>query len=187
MKGVLEDWIYLYYLNTKLMGMKDIKFLRIEFICIIWTVRFFLISGLGSWGLNLFVLFERRRTLGTRIRSSWGLNLFVLFEHTKREIEKKVRSWGLNLFVLFELWQQMEVSLRVLEDWIYLYYLNSAYVKMTQTLVLEDWIYLYYLILFIWCYINYHILTYTLFSYRKTPTTKAWANDFCVMFIRFFP
>ena len=184
---VLEDWIYLYYLNKFYSSILFFLFLRIEFICIIWTL------DTSIWHVLVFLRIEFICIIWTYKKRNWKKGAFLRIEFIciiwtlVYDVEKEVRSWGLNLFVLFELWQQMEVSLRVLEDWIYLYYLNSAYVKMTQTLVLEDWIYLYYLILFIWCYINYHILTYTLFSYRKTPTNKAWANDFCVMFIRFFP
>ena len=34
---VLEDWIYLYYLNLQPDYSHSNQFLRIEFICIIWT------------------------------------------------------------------------------------------------------------------------------------------------------
>ena len=77
---VLEDWIYLYYLNTFIDQQTNTKFLRIEFICIIWT-------------RDGCVYYNNR---------SWGLNLFVLFEHISMITH---RSY-------------------VLEDWIYLYYLN---------------------------------------------------------------
>ena len=77
---VLEDWIYLYYLNEQNSHSPSRVFLRIEYICIIWTQDLLNNTSLGSWGLNLFVLFEQ-------------VHLFCLIR------------W-------------------VLEDWIYLYYLN---------------------------------------------------------------
>ena len=76
---------------------------------------------------------------------SWGLNLFVLFELNIKENKITVGSWGLNLFVLFEQYWSVVFHWNVLEDWIYLYYLNGNYIFITWLLVLEDWIYLYYL------------------------------------------
>ena len=90
---VLEDWIYLYYLNHIEYRFMVLQFLRTEFICIIWTVNVFLINGLGSWGLNLFVLFERSQIL--------------------------------------------HGVLNVLEDWIYLYYLNSDFTWVYDILFLR--------------------------------------------------
>ena len=99
---VLEDWIYLYYLNATRIGRVIAQFLRIEFICIIWTYK----------DKNIFP------------NSSWGLNLFVLFEPLLIFSSYSSRSWGLNLFVLFERWYAFLYGTWVLEDWIYLYYLN---------------------------------------------------------------
>ena len=93
----------MYYLNLEKCGDNRQLFLRIEFICIIWTAFYVIYIILCSWGLNLFVLFEpmaKRKTINI---SSWGLNLFVLFELLNYKIFELVRSWGLNLFVLFEL------------------------------------------------------------------------------------
>ena len=100
--------------------------MRIEFICIIWTVSFILTSYFSSWGLNLFVLFEHKYTYRGVSYGSWGLNLFVLFEHYIDGKARMVRSWGLNLFVLFEQIESRHWLAIVLEDWIYLYYLNSG-------------------------------------------------------------
>ena len=77
---VLEDWIYLYYLNGFKQSYRENQFLRIEFICIIWTQDSLLILTKGSWGLNLFVLFEQSGQRAMSFIGSWGLNLFVLFE-----------------------------------------------------------------------------------------------------------
>ena len=98
-----------------------------------------------SWGLNLFVLFELTDTSLLPVHSSWGLNLFVLFEHIIFKFAELTSSWGLNLFVLFELPKMVTWECLVLEDWIYLYYLNSTRCRKSQKRVLEDWIYLYYL------------------------------------------
>ena len=121
---VLEDWIYLYYLNNSTLLLEKEKFLRIEFICIIWTCNAFTGSDVGSWGLNLFVLFEHLKTWLFRLNCSWGLNLFVLFERIEKVCFMLHGSWGLNLFVLFELQDCGKAECDVLEDWIYLYYLN---------------------------------------------------------------
>ena len=78
------------------------EFLRTKFICIIWTdwrIRRYCKS---SWGLSLFVLFERLRPFIVGVSGSWGLSLFVLFEHTSWYKSNCVCSWGLSLFVLFE-------------------------------------------------------------------------------------
>ena len=120
---VLEDWIYLYYLNTWQSINVANRFLRIEFICIIWT----------------------NRTVRPSVPRSWGLNLFVLFEHEIINKVDKMCSWGLNLFVLFEQVRFKYNIKCVLEDWIYLYYLNNHTSNWFITCVLEDWIYLYYL------------------------------------------
>ena len=56
--------------------------------------------------------------------SSWGLNLFVLFEQQHVSVKWLHSSWGLNLFVLFEPELDNLKAENVLEDWIYLYYLN---------------------------------------------------------------
>ena len=126
---VLEDWIYLYYLNKTFLVWWDRSFLRIEFICIIWTLYE---KGLNSW-------------------SSWGLNLFVLFERIRSHSPTPNCSWGLNLFVLFELSDGVHERNSVLEDWIYLYYLNFRFNLCIPTCVLENWIYLYYLNSCVWC------------------------------------
>ena len=102
LRQVLEDWIYLYYLNRWQTKMIITSFLRIEFICIIWTDK-----------LKKLICY-----------SSWGLNLFVLFEHKENRYIENRCSWGLNLFVLFELFLLSGLTNAVLEDWIYLYYLN---------------------------------------------------------------
>ena len=78
---VLEDWIYLYYLNSRSKQKTRSWFLRTEFICIIWTQQDWINKRLGSWGLNLFVLFELKDQSLLFWERSWGLNLFVLFEH----------------------------------------------------------------------------------------------------------
>ena len=144
---VLEDWIYLYYLNSYWACNKFNTFLRIEFICIIWTYDDLERRKACSWGLNLFVLFEHSCHIVDSLLSSWGLNLFVLFELVANGLPCFCRSWGLNLFVLFEPYWKFElqhwcswglnlfvlfeliimkcVYSRVLEDWIYLYYLNT--------------------------------------------------------------
>ena len=111
MKQVLEDWIYLYYLN--------IQFIEV-------------LRRLCSWGLNLFVLFELFGGLRIMAHRSWGLNLFVLFEHNHSYIRLS----------------------RVLEDWIYLYYLNGKPLAWSKDNVLEDWIYLYYLNIPCFCFSN---------------------------------
>ena len=80
--SVLEDWIYLYYLNHIIQMTQRKRFLRIEFICIIWTKLITVIDKDGSWGLNLFVLFEPIHLTEHNQVRSWGLNLFVLFELT---------------------------------------------------------------------------------------------------------
>ena len=121
---VLEDWIYLYYLNLYQVSNLGRVFLRIEFICIIWTKRHKRKDAYSSWGLNLFVLFELNQKYYKELCSSWGLNLFVLFERYKWRYRHSGGSWGLNLFVLFERNNMAEVTGYVLEDWIYLYYLN---------------------------------------------------------------
>ena len=78
-----------------------------------------------SWGLNLFVLFEQMKYRTVGGDCSWGLNLFVLFERVWNWVWRSSSSWGLNLFVLFELDWLFSVGTAVLEDWIYLYYLNA--------------------------------------------------------------
>ena len=97
--------------------------MRIEFICIIWT-------------RDGCVYYNNR---------SWGLNLFVLFEQHRWQEKGAYSSWGLNLFVLFELVMDVFITTHVLEDWIYLYYLNNIGDYSQNNGVLEDWIYLYYL------------------------------------------
>ena len=48
MNKVLKDWIYLYYLNGLAFIKGMLLFLRIEFICIIWTVPGAPVSVPGS-------------------------------------------------------------------------------------------------------------------------------------------
>ena len=120
---VLEDWIYLYYLNIAIENSDVTPFLRIEFICIIWTdLRKYFVSW-GSWGLNLFVLFEHHlfKAFEWRVLEDWIYLYYLnketlgLWNHKFLRIEficiiwtlhkknnKKICSWGLNLFVLFE-------------------------------------------------------------------------------------
>ena len=121
------------------------KFLRIEFICIIWTDWYPLLISSCSWGLNLFVLFERSEYIVHAWIGSWGLNLFVLFERIRSGVGKLavLEDW----IYLYYLNPLAFVGLQglVLEDWIYLYYLNSSIVASLSMPVLEDWIYLYYL------------------------------------------
>ena len=104
-------------------GYYSCRFLRIEFICIIWTTQCKDLERMSSWGLNLFVLFEHH---------SWLLfQCFVL--------EDWIYLYYLNSSNLYN------PTDAVLEDWIYLYYLNEFQIKDTLGRVLEDWIYLYYL------------------------------------------
>ena len=93
----------------------------------VWIVISFSYSSveISSWGLNLFVLFEQISKVSSRPKGSWGLNLFVLFERGYFANAIMYGSWGLNLFVLFELKCFGKALWHVLEDWIYLYYLNS--------------------------------------------------------------
>ena len=100
---VLEDWIYLYYLNASGLIFWIFPFLRIEFICIIWTIDSF-------WNdIHWFLRIEFICIIWTNLAvnyidyRSWGLNLFVLFERLMAVNGTIVGSWGLNLFVLFEL------------------------------------------------------------------------------------
>ena len=57
---------------------------------------------MGSWGLSLFVLFERSAWRNGSDDGSWGLSLFVLFEPWPKQVQMLYSSWGLSLFVLFE-------------------------------------------------------------------------------------
>ena len=70
----------------------------------------------GSWGLSLFVLFERLVSSSIALPRSWGLSLFVLFEHDRKWKRWLKCSWGLSLFVLFEHWSLNEKPCSVLED-----------------------------------------------------------------------
>ena len=105
------------------------QFLRIEFICIIWTDRNVVTDTVRSWGLNLFVLFEQ-----------------VLFKYSLFSV---LEDW-IYLYYL-NTWYFHLACPRVLEDWIYLYYLNIQKEKLKKRCVLEDWIYLYYLNSCVWC------------------------------------
>ena len=163
---VLEDWIYLYYLNNGCIISIWALFLRIEFICIIWTV---------------WTSYSQRSKF---LRIEFICIIWTQSTH----LQCMMRSWGLNLFVLFELVSNSYGVLSVLEDWIYLYYLNpiiflvflSLFLRIEficiiwtdderlglvcsswglnlfvlferdfawvyDSFVLEDWIYLYYL------------------------------------------
>ena len=71
---VLEDWIYLYYLNHLRGWRNGSLFLRIEFICIIWTMNMLNVLKQSSWGLNLFVLFEHIDLCVLDVLRSWGLD-----------------------------------------------------------------------------------------------------------------
>ena len=167
MSTVLEDWIYLYYLNESFCRPHICMFLRIEFICIIWTLRrlkqliarflrieFICIiwtKAIRCIPLCKFLRIEFICIIWTCFTwtppsiCSWGLNLFVLFEQVNAQKNLAKSSWGLNLFVLFELVKEAIDELKVLEDWIYLYYLNQKHLWHWPFPVLEDWIYLYYL------------------------------------------
>ena len=123
MLWVLEDWIYLYYLNLDTCHHIGNMFLRTEFICIIWTIFTILFSH---------VMFLRTEF----ICIIWTTNTYQFSLYS---------SWGLNLFVLFELHYDERLQIIVLEDWIYLYYLNRNGNITGRLQVLEDWIYLYYL------------------------------------------
>ena len=70
----------------------------------------------GSWGLSLFVLFERYSFYSSRWASSWGLSLFVLFEQNFLQATSQSCSWGLSLFVLFEPEYELSCLIQVLED-----------------------------------------------------------------------
>ena len=115
----------------------QILFLRIEFICIIWTLLIFTVCIHCSWGLNLFVLFELALVVKCFTAGSWGLNLFVLFELLRFLSCFPPSSWGLNLFVLFERGTVTFSNEQVLEDWIYLYYLNVETLKLQNILFLR--------------------------------------------------
>ena len=138
---VLEDWIYLYYLNKLTDGTITKEFLRTEFICIIWTV------------------FTATETVGG--------------------------SWGLNLFVLFEQVASGEVGTDVLEDWIYLYYLNSLSASAVPKLVLEDWIYLYYLNLKVqWSFSMKFLRTeFICIIWTNRPSASRWSEFLRTEFI----
>ena len=177
---VLEDWIYLYYLNYKYLKATNHAFLRIEFICIIWTLDTLHNGDVCSWGLNLFVLFElwwksiwlrwvledwiylyylNWWFMGRRfsdvledwiylyyLNSTKGGNYdirflrieFICIIWTGRSSAPALtRSWGLNLFVLFEQKQKKYGRAIVLEDWIYLYYLNDHCVMFMVSMFLR--------------------------------------------------
>ena len=51
-----------------------------------------------------------------KANSSWGLSLFVLFERGDGKACRYQRSWGLSLFVLFEHYNEMLDMFLVLED-----------------------------------------------------------------------
>ena len=104
-RDVLEDWIYLYYLNEGNFRDESYLFLRIEFICIIWTCLW------HKWFHTKFLRIEFICIIWTPVRP------FFPF----------ICSWGLNLFVLFEQFESVANQYGVLEDWIYLYYLNKEY------------------------------------------------------------
>ena len=157
----------MYYLNTMPMNRCLCRFLRIEFICIIWTID--LLKSDMHWFLRIeficiiwtadnkvseYSTFLRIEficiiwTLSFWLRTkwgSWGLNLFVLFEPScNTQWQVKVLEDWIYLYYLNHSWN-LKNLLRVLEDWIYLYYLNSLAVVVLVKPVLEDWIYLYYL------------------------------------------
>ena len=157
----------MYYLNVLGISTFLFEFLRIEFICIIWTVVSSITGCDSSWGLNLFVLFELATTYQSHytVLEDWiylyYLNSMMILKNVKRVLEDWIYlyylngyywgycmrlflrieficiiwtmvtthntydcSWGLNLFVLFEPYTEFNCRLAVLEDWIYLYYLN---------------------------------------------------------------
>ena len=92
----------MYYLNFAESHFQLYVFLRTKFICIIWTFERFARLKMCSWGLSLFVLFERHICNIYLVHCSWGLSLFVLFEQCFSHFINIVSSWGLSLFVLFE-------------------------------------------------------------------------------------
>ena len=99
---VLEDWIYLYYLNINWKFSYRTRFLRIEFICIIWT--YYNKCTVFIWLLRIEFI-------------------CIIWTFTEKKLDQ-LSSWGLNLFVLFEPTEAEIPKDKVLEDWIYLYYLN---------------------------------------------------------------
>ena len=70
----------------------------------------------SSWGLSLFVLFEREQKNTQTETRSWGLSLFVLFERSCKAKVHRNGSWGLSLFVLFERHVLIHSRKTVLED-----------------------------------------------------------------------
>ena len=98
--------------------------MRIEFICIIWTVKH------ANKNINMFLRIEFICIIWTINELKIDVYKFLRIEFiciiwTDTESAKELaRSWGLNLFVLFELQCLIESYTHVLEDWIYLYYLN---------------------------------------------------------------
>ena len=67
-------------------------FLRAKFICIIWTSKSRKRVKRCSWGLSLFVLFERIISQDNQDISSWGLSLFVLFEQYNWQVKRDADS-----------------------------------------------------------------------------------------------
>ena len=127
----------MYYLNRVWSYCDWWLFLRIEFICIIWTMTW--VYNVGREFLRIeFICIIWTWWIDKRLRrSSWGLNLFVLFEPKDSGTCWSYSSWGLNLFVLFELYIIGVVLLTVLEDWIYLYYLNVIQSRLLMSLFLR--------------------------------------------------
>ena len=114
------------------------RFLRIEFICIIWT------SLPDNWDFKEFLRIEFICIIWT-IDSFWNdIHWFLRIEFiciiwTNLAVNYiDYRSWGLNLFVLFERMSFKSGIPGVLEDWIYLYYLNLEMGTGYKRIVLVD-------------------------------------------------
>ena len=133
----------MYYLNKYEEYVKEKQFLRTKFICIIWT----------------------NTTHCVNLVCSWGLSLFVLFEPFFNIIIKCIGSWGLSLFGLFERPRPSTTRNKVLEDWIYLYYLNFQ----------------------LWRSINWFYYMCTFWSFRMVMLflVISWLSLFLVNFVLF--
>ena len=146
---VLEGWIYLYYLNWWFIRIHHGQFLRAEFICIIWTefgfihsrflflrAEFICIIWTIIIVINIYSVFLRAEficiiwtdALNEYLKDGFLRAEFICIIWTNRQCNGLIDgSWGLNLFVLFEHLIDLKVEDRVLEGWIYLYYLNKPW------------------------------------------------------------
>ena len=143
--SVLEDWIYLYYLNYLEKCKLKMEFLRIEFICIIWTHKQQLVLNLMFLRIEFICIIWTNEHYRLSLRMFLRIEFICIIWTMEMLLVSMVCSWGLNLFVLFERYSWYYWRIWVLEDWIYLYYLNVMPHTLCHYAVLEDWIYLYYL------------------------------------------